>query len=65
MRLLMASGLTAEDTLSLRERIARANKRTIARLGVDALEQRFASIREDRAAAYASLGLSTVSCPSS
>lgn len=53
VHLIAAKGLTRADTLPLRERIARANRRTVERLGVDALERRFAEIQADRAAAYA------------
>jgi hypothetical protein len=49
---LASAGLTAEDTLPLRERIARANLRSVRRAGVEELEARFASIRRDRDATY-------------
>ncbi|HEX4335301.1 MAG TPA: DUF1415 family protein [Polyangiaceae bacterium] len=51
---LMTLDLTREETLPLRERIARSNHRTLGRIGVDVVEQRFASIFEDRDAAYGS-----------
>lgn len=47
-----------EDTLPLRERIARANHKTVERLGVAEFERRLSAIRRDRDAAYASLGFS-------
>jgi hypothetical protein len=46
-----------ENTLPLRERIARANLRTVGRVGVADVERRLASIRDDRARAYAALGV--------
>jgi hypothetical protein len=49
--------LTRDDTLPLRERIARANLRTVTKLGVDEVERRLASIARDRAEAYARLGV--------
>lgn len=48
--------LTRDDTLPLRERIARANLRTVKKLGVDEVERRLAAIIEDRARTYARLG---------
>ncbi len=44
---------TREETLSLRERIARTNLKTIQRVGVAEIDRRLASIRADRAASYA------------
>jgi hypothetical protein len=55
IRFIATTGLSREDTLPLRERIARANHRTVTRLGVAELEKRFAAIRADRDAAYARL----------
>ncbi|HVU03373.1 MAG TPA: DUF1415 family protein [Polyangiaceae bacterium] len=50
---LMARGLTADDTLSLRERIARANAKTVSELGVPHVTTLLDAIRRDRDAAYA------------
>jgi hypothetical protein len=62
----LVAGLTAAETRPLRERIARANHRTVERLGVEELERRFAAIRADRDAAYAALARATdPRCPSS
>ena len=52
VKALMTLDWTRDDTLPLRERIARANLRTVERLGIAALERRFAEIRKDRDAAY-------------
>jgi len=54
VKVLMTLDWTRDDTLPLRERIARSNHRTIGRLGVDAVERRFAAIFEDRDATYGS-----------
>jgi len=51
---LMTMDLTRDDTLPLRERIARTNHRTLNRLGIDAVEARFQAIFADRDAAYRS-----------
>jgi hypothetical protein len=48
--------LTRDDTLPLRERIARANLRTVKKLGVDEVERRLSAIFRDRDEAYARLG---------
>jgi hypothetical protein len=45
-----------DDTVPLRERIARANLKTIQSAGVAELERRFADIDADRRRSYASLG---------
>jgi hypothetical protein len=50
-------GQSREDTLPLRERIARANLRTIERLGVDDVERRLEDIGNDRKRSYAELGV--------
>jgi hypothetical protein len=55
VRALMTLDWTREDTLPLRERIARANLRTVERLGPDEVERRFAAIFADRTATYAAL----------
>lgn len=47
--------LTRDDTLPLRERIARANLRTVKRLGVEEVERRLSAIFRDRAESYARL----------
>ena len=52
VKVLMTLDWTREDTLPLRERIARANHRTVMRLGIDAIEQRYADIFRDRDATY-------------
>jgi len=52
VKTLMTLDWTRDDTLPLRERIARGNHRTLSRLGLHAVEQRFLAIFEDRAAAY-------------
>ena len=52
VRVLMTLDLTREHTLPLRERIARANQRTVQRLGVEAIERLYADIFRDRAASY-------------
>jgi hypothetical protein len=52
VKALMTLDWTRDDTLPLRERIARGNHRTLSRLGLVAVEERFAAIFEDRAAAY-------------
>ena len=49
--------LTAEDTLPLRDRIARANHRTVRRVGLESLQARVDSILRDRATTYAALGI--------
>lgn len=49
---------TREDTLPLRQRIARANLRTVARAGVADVERRIDRIKQDRDATYAKLGFS-------
>jgi hypothetical protein len=49
---LMTLDLTREDTLPLRERIARANQRTVQRLGIEVVERLYADIFRDRAASY-------------
>jgi len=54
VKALMTLDWTREDTLPLRERIARANLRTVTRLGVEALECRYADIFRDRDASYGS-----------
>jgi hypothetical protein len=46
-----------EATLPLRERIARANQRTVEQLGVPEVRRRLESIRRDRDATYAGLGV--------
>jgi hypothetical protein len=48
--------LTRDDTLPLRERIARANLRTVKRLGLEEVERRLSAIFRDRTEAYARLG---------
>jgi hypothetical protein len=48
-------GQSREETLPLRERIARANLRTVERLGVAEVERRLESIRRDRDRTYAKL----------
>src|SRR5690606_32097675 len=66
IRDLAVRGLTAADTLPLRERIARSNWRTLDRVGVHVFQERFTAIRVDRAAAYAALGVDLeASCLSS
>ena len=50
-----ARAVTSEDTLPLRTRIARANERTVLRVGVAEVERRLAAIMADRDAAYAGL----------
>jgi hypothetical protein len=52
----LVSGPTVEDTLPLRERIARANHRVVARVGSDRIGERLDAIRRDRNASYARLG---------
>jgi hypothetical protein len=52
VKALMTLDWTREDTLPLRERIARANLRTVAKLGVEDIEQRYADIFRDRDATY-------------
>jgi hypothetical protein len=47
---------TREDTLPLRQRIARANLRAVERVGVSDVERRIELIKQDRDAAYAKLG---------
>jgi len=47
--------LTRDDTLPLRERIARANLRTVKKVGVDEVETRLRAIAKDRAETYARL----------
>jgi hypothetical protein len=47
---------------SLRERISRANLRTVERVGIEEIERRLADIRADRDASYARWD---GSCPSS
>ena len=59
VRALMTLDWTKEDTLPLRERIARANLRTVERLGRGDVERRFAAIFADRAATYAALEKAT------
>lgn len=49
--------VTSEDTLPLRTRLARANEKTVRRVGVAELERRFGDITRDRNAAYARLPL--------
>lgn len=49
--------LTRDDTLPLRERIARANLRMVKKLGVAEVERRLAAIARDRAETYARLGV--------
>jgi hypothetical protein len=48
--------MSTEDTVPLRTRIARANERTVRKVGVAEIERRLASIAADRDAAYARLG---------
>jgi hypothetical protein len=50
-------GQSREDTLPLRERIARANLRTVERAGVVDVERRLEDIRTDRNRSYARLGV--------
>jgi hypothetical protein len=50
---LMTMDLDRADLLPLRERIARANFKTVQRLGLDEIQSRLAAIRADRDAAYA------------
>lgn len=57
VRFLVIAGLTAEDTMPLRERIARSNHRTVLRVGVDAIEKLLSTIIEDRNASYGRLGV--------
>ncbi|HVW26096.1 MAG TPA: DUF1415 family protein [Polyangiaceae bacterium] len=52
VKVLMTLDWTREDTLPLRERIARANLRTVTRLGMDAVEALYADIFRDRDATY-------------
>jgi hypothetical protein len=52
VKALMTLDWTRDDTLPLRERIARGNHRTLTRLGLPAVEERFLAIFEDRATAY-------------
>jgi hypothetical protein len=52
VKVLMTLDWTRDDTLPLRERIARANLRTVTKLGVEAVEQRYADIFRDRDATY-------------
>jgi hypothetical protein len=52
VRVLMTLDWTRDDTLPLRERIARANLRTVTKLGVEAIEQRYADIFRDRELSY-------------
>jgi hypothetical protein len=53
LRLLGAHPSALDDAPSLRERIAEANRSTVLRLGVEAVEARLAEIRRDRDASYA------------
>ncbi|HEX7668879.1 MAG TPA: DUF1415 family protein [Polyangiaceae bacterium] len=48
--------MSTEDTIPLRTRIARANERTVRKVGVAEIERRLSSIAADRDAAYARLG---------
>lgn len=52
VKVLMTLDWTRDDTLPLRERIARANLRTVTKLGVDAVERLYADIFRDRDATY-------------
>lgn len=52
VKVLMTLDWTRDDTLPLRERIARANLRTVTKLGVDAVEHLYANIFRDRDATY-------------
>lgn len=52
VKVLMTLDFTREDTLPLRERIARANLRTVTRLGVDTVEALYEDIFRDRDATY-------------
>ncbi|HEX3595392.1 MAG TPA: DUF1415 family protein [Polyangiaceae bacterium] len=54
VRVLTTLDLTRENTLPLRERIARSNHRTVTRLGVEAVEERLDDILRDREASYGS-----------
>jgi hypothetical protein len=54
VKALMTLDLKADDTMPLRERIARANHRTLRRVGVETVEARLRSIFEDRDATYGS-----------
>lgn len=49
--------LSADETLPLRDRIARSNHRTVRRVGVEAVEEQLANILRDRDKTYAALGL--------
>jgi hypothetical protein len=53
---LLGSRPTLEDNLPLRERIARANQRVVARVGPEQIGGRLDAIIEDRNASYARLG---------
>lgn len=59
VRALSTLGAPLETTLPLRERIARANRRTVERLGVSEVERRLNAIRRDRTETYARLGVLT------
>lgn len=50
---LMTLDLAREDLLPLRERIARANFKTVQRLGIDEILSRLEAIKADRDTAYA------------
>jgi hypothetical protein len=56
LRALATLGASPETTLPLRDRIARANLKTVERLGPEEVERRLLSIREDRNRTYAELG---------
>lgn len=56
LRALTTLGVSPETTLPLRDRIARANLKTVERLGPEEVERRLLSIREDRNRTYAELG---------
>lgn len=57
LRALSTLGAPPETTLPLRERIARANLKTVERLGAAEVERRLAAIRRDRNETYHRLGL--------
>lgn len=57
VRALSTLGAPPESTLPLRERIARANLKTVERLGVEEIERRLTAIRKDRDQTYSRLGI--------
>lgn len=55
LRALSSLGAAREETLPLRERIARGNLKMVRRVGPDEVERRLLEIRKDRDATYARL----------